>query len=115
MRVLNPTDNLPEEELRLFFWDIIILYIIVELSSIRELHDDEDIISRIKHLVQLDNVLVIDELEYLDFPLHLNQHTSTFEIIFLFFIFRLLMIFTATFTPVKSCLASNSQAVYLWP
>ena len=51
MCVLYPTDDLPEEELRLFFGDIIILYVIVEFSSIREFHDDEDIIGSIEHLV----------------------------------------------------------------
>jgi hypothetical protein len=115
MSILHPTDDLPEEELGLVFRDIIILYVVVEFAAVCEFHDDEDVIGSIEYFIELDDILMVDELEYLDLPLHLSRSSPTFEIIFLFFIFLLLMIFTATRTPVKSCLASNSHPPYLSP
>jgi len=57
---------------------------------------------------------MIDKLQNLDFSFDLIELQVTFEIIFLFFILDLLMIFTATFVPVRSCLASKSIKCYIW-
>lgn len=87
--------------------DIIVLNIVIELPFFSDLHDDKDIIGRIKDFIELDDILVIDELEYSDFSFYLSYKETTFDIIFLLFILRLFMIFTATRTPVRSCRASS--------
>ena len=45
---------------------------------------------------------MIDKLQNLDFSFDLSEVDGTLEIIFLFFILDLLMIFTATLVPVRS-------------
>ena len=86
--------------------------ILIELPVCGQFHNDEDIIRGIQYLVEFDDIGMVDELEDLDFPLHLNSPSTTFEIIFLFFIFLLLMILTATSKPVRSCLAPSSHHTY---
>lgn len=113
VRVPHPADDLLEESLGLLLSDVIILYVIVQFPSVCQLHNHEDVVGRIQHLVQLDDVLMTDKLQYLDLSLYLTPPTCTLEIMFLFFILRLLMIFTATFTPVISCLASALTHPYL--
>ena len=113
VRIPDPADDLLEEGLRLILSDVVILDVVVQFPAVCELHDDEDVVGGVQHLVQLDDVLMTDKLEDLDLPLYLTHPTCTLEIMFLFFILRLLMIFTATFTPVISCLASASTHSYL--
>lgn len=107
MRVPDTTDDLPEEKSGLFLGDIVILYVIVKFSAVCQFHDDEDVVGGIEYLIKFDDILVADEFEYLDLSFDLNLVGYTFEIRFLFFILRLLMIFMATFTPVRSCFASE--------
>lgn len=113
VRIPHPADDLLEESLGLLLSDVVILYVIVQFPSVCKLHNDEDVVGGVQHLVQLDNVLMTDKLQYLDLSLYLNPPTCTLEIIFLFFILRLLMILTATLTPVISCLASALTHPYL--
>lgn len=47
----NSANDLFEEEASFFFWDIIILYIIIEFSSLSQFHNDEDIIGSVEHFV----------------------------------------------------------------
>ena len=79
-----------------------VLNVVVELATLCQLHDHKDIVGSVEHLIQLDNVLVVDKLQNFNLPLHLPAPTHTLAIIFLFFILRLLMILTATRTPVWS-------------
>lgn len=113
MRISYSADDLSEEHACLVLADIIILNVVVKLSSVCEFHDHEDIIGGIKHFIELDNVLMTDEFQDFNFSLDLGDRGSTFEMRFLFFILRLLIILIATFTPVRSCLASESVRVYL--
>jgi len=109
----NSTNNLFEKEASVLLGDFIILYIIIELSSLRKFHDDKDIFSGVKYFIEFDNVLVVDEFEYFDLSFDLNRGMVTLEIMFLFFIRRLFIIFTATRTPVMSCLASILDSLYI--
>ena len=89
------------------------MYIIIELSALCVLHDDEDVIGGIKDFVEFDDILVVDEFEYFDLSFDLSRRSTTLDIIFLFFILRLFRILTATFNPVKSCLASGWHKRYI--
>jgi len=111
----NSADDLFEEEPGVLLRDIIILYIVVEFAALGELHNHEDVVGRVQHLVQLDDILVVDEFQDLDLPFHLPRALGTFEIMFLFFILRLFMILTATCTPVMSCRASSLGGEYISP
>lgn len=113
MRVAHPADDLPEEEARLLLADVVILDVVVQFSSVGQFHDHEDVVGGVEHLVQLDDILMRDELEDLDLALDLRGEGGTLDIRFLFFILRLLMILMATFTPVRSCLASEETATYI--
>jgi len=115
MRVPDATDDLPEEKSGLLLADIVILYVIVQFAAVCQFHDDEDVVGGIEYLVEFDDILVADEFEYLDLSLDLNEAGSTFEMRFLFFILRLLMILMATFTPVRSCFASEEWDMYISP
>jgi hypothetical protein len=55
---------------------------------------------------------MVSKLEDTNLSFHLHEGNGTFDIMFLFFIFFLLMIFTATSIPVKSCLAPNLLHAY---
>ena len=107
MRVPDATDDLPEEKSGLLLADIVILYVVVQFAAVCQFHDDEDVVGGIEYLIEFDDILVADEFEYLDLSLDLYEVGSTFEMRFLFFILRLLMILMATFTPVRSCFASE--------
>lgn len=113
MSVGYSVDNLFEEEPRVLLGDVVILYIVIEFAALCEFHDDEDIVGGVEYFVQFDDVLVVDEFEYFDLSFDLGLNWVTLEIIFLFFILRLFMIFTATRTPVMSCLASILSSVYI--
>jgi len=89
------------------------MYIIIELSALCVLHDDEDVIGGIEDFVEFDDILVVDEFEYFDLSFDLSRRSTTLDIIFLFFILRLFRILTATFNPVKSCLASGWHKRYI--
>lgn len=115
VRIPHSADDLLEECLGLLLGDVVVLDVVVEFPSVCELHDDEDVVGGVQHLVQLDDVLMTDKLKDLDLSLHLTQINATLEIMFLFFILRLLMILTATLTPVISCLASTFSHSYLLP
>lgn len=98
----DPRDDFAEEVFGLLFVDIIILDVVIELSFFGHLHHNENVGCCVQHLIKLDNVGVVDKLQDADLPLDLLPSTTTFEIMFLFFIRALFMIFTATRTPVKS-------------
>lgn len=104
--VLNATEYLFEEELGKWLVDVVGLDVVVELALRRELHDGEDVVRCVQNFVKLYDVRMIDELQDLYFSFHLPRALHTFEIMFLFLIFRLFIIFIATFTPVRSCCAS---------
>jgi len=82
------------------------LYILVEFSTLGHFHDDEDVVGGIEHLIQFDDIGMGNKLEYLDLAGDLHAGGYTLEIMFLFFIFNLFIIFTATGRPVNSCFAS---------
>lgn len=86
---------------------IVLLNVLVKLTPFCHLHHHKDVAGSIQYLIQLYYVWVVDELKNLYLTSHLYQASCTFEIIFLFFIFSLLMIFTATGKPVNSCRAST--------
>jgi len=111
--VTNTTNYLFEKKPSFILRDVIILNVIVKFSTLCKFHDDEDVIGCIKDFIEFDDVLVVDEFEYFDLSFDLDRKRVTFEIIFLFFILRLLMILTATLSPVRSCLASESMHPYL--
>ena len=102
MRGFYSIDYLSEKPFGLFLLHIIVLNVIVQFSLICHLHDHEDVSSCIKHLIQFDDAGVVDKLQNADLPFDLVQRWSTLDIIFVFFIRALLMILTATLTPVKS-------------
>jgi len=106
MGSLDSLDDLSEEGQGLILSEIVVLYVVVELSALGHLHDHKDVTGGVQHFVEFDYVRVVDKLEDPDLPLDLPHHTSTFEIMFLFFILDLFRILTATFVPVRSCLAS---------
>lgn len=62
MCVSHSTDDLPEEEARLLFADVVVLDVIVQLAAVGQLHYHEDIVCSVKHLVELYDVLVAYEL-----------------------------------------------------
>ena len=115
MDILNSINDLLEVEASSGFINWIVLNIFVEFSLGGEFHDHENVICGIKHLVQLDDVGVVDELQDSYFPFHLRYLLITFDIMFLFFIFFLLIILTATSMPVRSCLAPSYSHAYFWP
>lgn len=110
MDVLYARDDLFEVEFGLVLVNIVILYEVIEFSIAGQLHDNEDIVGRVQHFVELDDVGMVNEFQYLYFSFHLICKISTLEIMFLFRIFLLLMIFTATFTPVMSWRASINHS-----
>ena len=112
MDVLDSVDDLLKVEAGLFLVNGGILDVFVEFSLGGEFHDHENVICGIKHLVQLDDVGVVDELQDSYFPFHLRYLLITFDIMFLFFIFFLLIILTATSMPVRSCLAPSYSHAY---
>ena len=112
MSIVHTSHDLLEDASRLIFRDLVALDVIIEFSSLGQLHYDEDVVSRIEDLIQFDDVWVVDEFKYLDLPFDLLIQRLTLDIMFLFFILRLFNIFTATFTPVKSCLASTCECEY---
>jgi hypothetical protein len=61
MRISYSADDLFEKEFGFLFREDIIMYIIIELSSLCVLHDDEDIIGGIEYFVEFDDILMIDE------------------------------------------------------
>jgi hypothetical protein len=115
MGISDSGDDLSEEEPGLLLGDIVILNVIVELAAVGQFHDDEDVVGGIEYLVKLDDVLVADELEDLNLALDLSGRGGTLEMRFLFFILRLFMILMATFTPVRSCFASEEPSTYPSP
>ena len=64
------------------------MYIIIELSALCVLHDDEDVIGGIEDFVEFDDILVVDEFEYFDLSYDLSRRSTTLDIIFLCFILR---------------------------
>lgn len=113
MGVGHSTDDLLEKEAGILFSDVVVLDIVVELATLCEFHDDEDVVGGVEYFVEFDDVLMVDEFEYLDLSFDLGGRTGTLEIMFLFFILRLLMILTATRTPVMSCRASILKGRYI--
>lgn len=109
----DTVDDLFEEETGIFLVDIVVLDVVVEFSPLCEFHDDEDVVGGVEHFVEFDDVVVVDELKDPNLPLDLSLDTCTLEIICLFFILRLFIIFTATLTPVRSCRASDSHHLYI--
>lgn len=107
MDVLNPVDDLLEVEPG-FVLSQIGLNVVIQLALAGQFHDDEDVIGGVEDFVEFYDVGVVDKLEDFDFSLDLKSDIkrSTLEIMFLFFIFFLLMIFTATSRFVKSCFAT---------
>jgi hypothetical protein len=67
-----------------------------------QLHDYEDVGGCVEHFVELDDVRMAEELQDAYLSFNLGEETATLEIMFLFFIFALLIIFTATCAPVSS-------------
>ena len=113
MGITDSSYDLFEEESRIFLTYLIILDVIIELSSLSQFHDHEDIIAGVKNFIELYNIVMIYELKdtYLSFDLSTNQ--NTLDIMCLLFILRLFIILTATGTPVRSCRASNFTYVYI--
>jgi hypothetical protein len=106
MRVIDCLDDLPKEQSHVLLGKIVMLYILVEFSTLGHFHDDEDVVGGIEHLIQFDDIGMGNKLEYLDLAGDLHAGGYTLEIMFLFFIFNLFIIFTATGRPVNSCFAS---------
>lgn len=115
MGVVNSADDLFEEEPCIFFADLIELDIVVQFASFSQFHDDKYVIAGVEDFVKFDDVVVVDELEDSYLPFDLNRPVCTLEIICLLFIFRLLIILTATRTPVRSCRASIYLNEYISP
>ena len=109
----DPTDDLLEEKPGIILADVVILYVVVQLSTFGKFHNDEDIVAGVQNFVKFDDVVVVDEFENPDFPFDLGRGRGTFEIMCLPFILRLFIIFTATRTPVRSCRASTSTYSYI--
>jgi hypothetical protein len=61
MSVSHATDYLPKEKPCFVFADIIILYVIVQFSSICEFHDDKDVVGGVEYFIKFDDVLMADE------------------------------------------------------
>lgn len=110
MRIANSADDLSEEKASFIFGNIVVLDVVIEFAPFGQLHDDEDVVGGVEHFIELDDVLVADEFQDFDFSLDLRPWNGTLDMRFLFFILRLLMIFMATFTPVRSCFASEYTA-----
>ena len=106
VRISNSADNLLEKEAGILLGDVVILYVVIEFSALGKFHDNKDVVGGIQYFIELDDVLVVDEFEYFDLSFDLGGTRGTLDIMFLFFILRLLIILTATRTPVMSCLAS---------
>ncbi len=115
MCIAHSTDDLSEECLGFLLADVVILNVVVELPPVSQLHYNEYIVGGVQYFVELNYILVANKLKDFYLSLHLSRPIPTLEIIFLFFIFRLFIIFTATLTPVRSCLASTSQQKYISP
>lgn len=113
--VWDSADDLFEKETGVFFTDFVILNVVVELSAFCEFHDDENVVAGVEDFIELNDVVVVNEFEDADLSFDLGCPMSTFEIMCLLFILRLLMILTATLTPVRSCRASISQQTYISP
>ena len=113
MSCLNSFNNLFEKMTCHLFSKIIVLYIVIKLASFSHFHDNIDISGGIKYFKKFDDMWVIDESQNLDLSFDLFGFSGTFDIIFLFFIFNLLMILTATLVPVRSCLASECRSEYI--
>lgn len=113
MGVVQSGHDLLEETSGFILGNVIALDIIIELSALSQLHYNENIVSGVQNLIQFDDVGVVDEFEYLDLSFYLFIMDFTLDIMFLFFILRLLRILTATLTPVKSCLASICGGWYI--
>lgn len=73
------TDNLFKKEPSILFGNIVVLDIVIELTSFCKFHNDEDVVGRIQHFVQFDNVLMIDKFQYFDLSLHLRSPLSYFR------------------------------------
>jgi len=112
MSMSNPINYLSKEELSFFFLNVMRLNVVVELSSFCQFHDDKDVVGGVQHFIEFDNIGMVNKFQYFDLSFDLNTNSYTFEIMFLFFIFRLFIILTATFTPVKSCRASIFTQTY---
>ncbi len=116
MSCLDSFNNLLEKMACHIFSKIIVLYIVIELAPFSQFHDYIDVSSGVEYFKKFDDMWVIDESQNLNLSFDLIRFQSTFDIIFLFFIFDLLMILTATLVPVRSCLASEfwSDYILLW-
>jgi hypothetical protein len=106
MDVLNSLNGLPKVVFGLFLTDLV-LNALGECTMAGKLHDDEDVVARIQYLIEFDDVGVVEVPEQFDFSFDLSGTIFTFEIMLMFFIFFLLIIFTATSMLVTSCLAAG--------
>ena len=106
MDILNSINDLLEVEASSGFINWIVLNIFVEFSLGGKFHNDEDICGCIKDFIEFDDVGMINKFEDSDLFFDLTERRCTLEIIFLFFIFFLFRILTATSIPVNVCLAS---------
>lgn len=68
----HSADDLFEEEAGVFLADVIVLDVVVELAAFCVFHDDEDVVGGVEHLIQFDDVLVVDKLEDAYFSLDLE-------------------------------------------
>lgn len=100
MDVLEAVDHLPKVKLGLLLVDLGVLHVLEKLSLRSQFHDHKNIMCGIQDLVQLYYIWMVDKFENPNFALNLHHRPLTFEIMFLFFIFFLLIIFTATSIPV---------------
>lgn len=107
MGCFDTADDLYEKIFSLFLSEIVLIDVLVQIFPCSHLHDDVDIGGGVEDLIEFNYVGVIDEFQYSDLALHLRCYRLTLEIIFLFLIRALLMILTATLTPVSSWRAAE--------
>ena len=74
MNVLHTGDDLPKIKLGLFLSDLIVLNEVVQLTLRGQLHYHKNVVSRIKHFIQLNDIGMVDELKNLNFALHLYNN-----------------------------------------
>lgn len=90
----DPADDLLEEKSGIVLTNIVILNVVVQLSTLGEFHNDEDVVAGVQNFVKFDYVVMVDEFEDPNFPFdldggdkYLRNHVFALHLAFVYYLY----------------------------